>query len=270
MTTHDRYAQYTRLKFDRPHPAVLRITLDNGKMNSADKAMHSELAEIWGEIDRDLSVNSVIITGAGKTFSAGGDFGMIQEMVIDYDERARAWKESRDMVYGVINCSKPVVSAMRGVAVGAGLVCGLLADISIATRDCRIIDGHTRLGIAAGDHAAIIWPLLCGMAKSKMYLLLCDTVLGDEAERIGLISMVVDDADLDAKAVEIATRLATGAQSAIRWTKYSLNNWLRQAGPTFDTSLALQYLGLVGPDLREGLDSHLQKRKPSFKPTSPL
>ena len=119
---------------------------------------------------------------------------------------------------------------MRGPAVGAGLVCGLLADISIASKEARMIDGHTRLGVAAGDHAAIVWPLLCGMAKAKYYLLLCDTLTGAEAERIGLISLAVEDAELDAKAVEIATRLAEGAPNAIRWTKYALNNWLRAAG----------------------------------------
>jgi enoyl-CoA hydratase len=270
MQTEDRYAKYTRLKFDWPREKVIRITMTNGKMNSADQAMHQELGEIWGDVDRDPNVNSAIITGAGTTFSAGGDFGMIRDMVADFDARARAWKESRDLVYGIINCSKPIISAMRGVAVGAGLVCGLLADISIATKDCRIVDGHTRLGIAAGDHAAIIWPLLCGMAKSKLYLLLCDPVSGAEAERIGLISMVVDDPELDAKAIELAARLATGAQSAIRWSKYALNNWLRQAGPIFDTSLALEYLGLVGPDLNEGLSSHIEKRRPAFKPYSPL
>jgi enoyl-CoA hydratase len=264
------YAAYTRLKFDRPHAAVLRITLDNGKMNSADSVMHGELARIWSDLDSDESVNSVIITGAGSNFSAGGDFSLVEELYSDHDARARGWREARDIVYGVINCSKPVVSAMRGVAVGAGLVCGLLADISIASKECRIIDGHTRLGVAAGDHAAIIWPLLCGMAKAKLYLLLCDSVTGAEAERIGLISIVTEDADLDAKAVEIATRLATGAQSAIRWTKYSLNNWLRQAGPTFDASLALEFLGFSSPDLREGLDAHLAKRRPSFSPKSPF
>jgi enoyl-CoA hydratase len=163
-----------------------------------------------------------------------------------------------------------VISAMRGVAVGAGLVCGLLADVSIATKDCRIIDGHTRLGVAAGDHAAIIWPLLCGMAKAKYYLLLCDTLLGDEAERIGLVSLAVDDADLDAKAVELAGRLADGAQSAIRWTKYALNNWLRQMGPTFDASLALEFLGFTGPEAAEGLASHRERRPPAFPPGTPV
>ncbi len=264
------YDRYTRLRFDRPHRKVLRITMDNGRMNTADAAMHGELADVWRDVDRDPTVNSVVITGAGGVFSAGGDFDMIQQNIDDFEARARQWREARDVVYNIVNCSKPVVSAMRGVAVGAGLVCGLLADVSIATKDCRIIDGHTRLGVAAGDHAAIIWPLLCGLAKSKYYLLLCEQVLGAEAERIGLISLAVDDAELDAKAVEIATRLAEGAQSAIRWTKYALNNWLRTAGPGFDASLALEFLGFSGPEVKEGLASHREKRKPEFPPDSAL
>ena len=243
----DPYARYTRLRFDRPHPKVLRITMDNGRMNTADDAMHGELADIWRDVDGDPSVNAVILTGAGKMFSAGGDFAMIEEKIDDFDARARQWKEARDIVYNVINCSKPVVSAMRGVAVGAGLVCGILADVSIATKDCRIIDGHTRLGVAAGDHAAIIWPLLCGMAKAKYYLLLCEQVLGAEAERIGLISLAVEDAELDAKAVEIATRLAEGAQSAIRWTKYALNNWLRADGADLRCVARARVPGLFRP-----------------------
>jgi len=266
----DRYAKYTRLKFDRPHPKVLRITLDNGRMNTADAAMHAELGEIWRDVDADPTVNAAIITGAGKHFSAGGDFGMIQPTLTDPEFRARNWKEARDIVYNIMHCNKPVVSAMRGVAVGAGLVCGMLADISIATKECRIIDGHTRLGVAAGDHAAIIWPLLCGMAKAKYYLLLCEQVLGEEAERIGLISLCVEDADLEAKSVEVATKLAEGAQSAIRWTKLALNNWLRMAGPTFDASLALEFMGFTGNDVKEGLASHLEKRTPQFPDSSPI
>jgi enoyl-CoA hydratase len=266
----DPYAHYTRLRFDRPHPKVLRVTLDNGRMNTADAALHAELADIWRDVDRDPSVNAVVLTGAGKVFSAGGDFALIRENIEDFNGRARQWKEARDIVTNLINCSKPVVSAMRGVAVGAGLVCGILADVSIATKDCRIIDGHTRMGVAAGDHACIIWPLLCGMAKAKYYLLLCEQVLGEEAERIGLISLAVDDAELDAKAVEIATRLAEGAQSAIRWTKYALNNWLRAMGPTFDASLALEFLGFTGPEVKEGLASHLEKRPPVFPPAPPI
>jgi enoyl-CoA hydratase len=267
----DCYARYQRLAFDRPHPRVLRVSMSNpGKLNAADAVMHEELAAIWRDVDADPEVSSVILTGAGKAFSAGGDFEMIGRIIDDFPTRARVWKEARDLVYNVIHCSKPVVSAMRGPAVGAGLVCGLLADISIAAKDARIIDGHTRLGVAAGDHAAIVWPLLCGMAKAKYYLLLCEPLSGAEAERIGLISLAVEDAELDAKALEIAAKLADGAPHAIRWTKYALNNWLRAAGPIFDTSLALEFLGFSSPDVKEGLASHREKRRPSFSPDSPL
>jgi enoyl-CoA hydratase len=263
------YSHYHDLHVRTLEPGIIEVVMgsEEGKLSTAGHRMHAELADIWRDIDRDPDVRVAIIRGAGRGFSAGGDLSLVQDIADKPEVRARVWREARDIVYNLINCSKPVVSAMRGVAVGAGLVCGLLADISIATKDCRIIDGHTRLGVAAGDHAAMIWPLLCGMAKAKYYLLLCDQLLGDEAERIGLVSLSVADAELDAKAVEIAGRLADGAQSAIRWTKHSLNNWLRQAGPAFDASLALEFLGFTGPEAAEGLAAHLEKRKPSF-PTS--
>jgi len=266
----DRFAAYKRLVCDRPHPKVLRVTLTNGKMNSADALMQEELLNIWRDIDRDTSVHAVIVTGAGKVFSAGGDFGMVQDAIDNFDARARGFREARDLVMSIVDCSKPIVSAMRGVAVGQGLVVGMMSDISLATKDCRLIDGHTRLGVAAGDHSVMLWPLLCGMAKAKYYLLTCDTILGAEAERIGLISFAVEDEELDGRAVEIATRLAEGAQSAIRWTKFALNSWLRQAGPAFDLSLALEMLGFGGPDVREGLNSFLEKRKPAFPRDSQL
>lgn len=266
----DRFTRYTRLICDRPHPNVLRVTMTNGRMNTVDSVMARELIDIWRDADQDPSVHSVLITGAGKVFSAGGDFAAVEEVMSSFDARARSWKEARDLVYNVINCSKPVISSMRGVAVGAGIVVGLLADVSIATRDCKLIDGHTRLGVAAGDHAAIIWPLLCGMAKAKYYLLTCDSLNGEEAERIGLLSMIADEEELDTKALDVAIRLAEGAQSSIRWTKYALNNWLRQAGPIFDASLALEYLGFSGPEVAEGVASFKEKRAPRFPFNVPL
>ena len=266
----DRYGDYDRLKIDIPAPRVLRLTMNRpDKLNATDQRMHRELTQIWRDVDADPNVSAVILTGAGRAFSAGGDFDMVKRIAADFDTRARVWQEAKDLVYNVINCGKPIVSAMRGPAVGAGLVAGLLADISIASRTAKIIDGHTRLGVAAGDHSAIVWPLLCGMAKAKYYLLLCDAVSGEEAERIGLVSLVVDDEELDAKAVEIAVRLAAGAPTAVRWTKYALNNWYRLAGPTFDTSLALEFLGFTGPDVHEGVAAHLDKRPPEFDPGRP-
>jgi enoyl-CoA hydratase len=267
----DRYGRYRHVLLDRPHPRVLRITMNRpDRLNAIDQPAHAELADIWRDIDSDPETSAVIVTGAGRAFSAGGDLDMANDLADDFEKRVQGWKEARDLVYNMINCSKPIVSAIRGPAVGAGLVLGVLADISIAAKGAKLIDGHTKLGVAAGDHAAIVWPLLCGMAKAKYYLLLCDTLTGEEAERIGLISMAVEDAELDATALKVATRLADGAQTAIRWTKYALNNWLRAAGPTFDTSLALEFLAFTGPDVKEGIASIREKRAPKFRPSSPV
>jgi enoyl-CoA hydratase len=261
----DLASSFPSLGFDRPEDGILVITMQaEGRLNAADAAMHRDLAEVWRAVDVDPETRAVIIRGAGGTFSSGGDFTLIEEIASDFAARARVLREARDLVYNVINCSKPVVSAMDGVAVGAGLVVGLLADISIAGRTTRLIDGHTRIGVAAGDHAAIIWPLLCGMAKAKYHLLLCEPVTGEEAERIGLVSLCVDDDQVHARALEIARRVAAGSPTAISWTKYALNNWLRAAGPIFDSSLALEFLGFTGPDVAEGVAARRAKRAPEF------
>lgn len=268
---HYDYSEFQGLSFDRPADRVLRLTMNRpGQINAADEAMHRSLADVWRTIDRDPEVDVALVRGSGRGFSAGGDLDLVESIADDFQVRARVWKEARDLVYNVINCSKPIVSAMHGPAVGAGLVAGLLADISIATRSAKIIDGHTRLGVAAGDHAAIVWPLLCGMAKAKYHLLLCEPLTGEEAERIGLISMCVADDDLEEKSLEVAGRLAAGSPTALRWTKYTLNNWLRAAGPTFDASLALEFLGFTGPDVREGISSLRERRDPEFETGSPL
>ena len=261
----DRYAAFRHLKFDRPANRVLRITLDRPeRMNSLDWEGHQELTKVWLAIDEDPDVNAALIRGAGKAFSAGGDFGMVERIMRDYEMQVAALREFRDLCYNIINCSKPIVSAIHGPAVGAGLAAALLADVPIAAKSARIIDGHTRLGLAAGDHAAMIWPLLCGMAKAKFYLLTCEPLSGEEAERIGLVALCVDDDVLQTRAVDVATRLANGAQRPIRWTKYALNNWLRMAGPAFDNSAALEILSFNGPELREGLASLKEKRAPRF------
>ena len=265
----DNYKNYSALKIDSPADRILRITFDKPETyNSLDKDGHRELTYIWRDIDADPNVSVVILTGSGPAFSAGGDFSMIEEMIEDNHALVNSWKEARDLVYNIINCSKPIVSAINGVAVGAGLVAGLLADISIAGKSAKIVDGHTRLGVAAGDSAVINWPLLCGMAKAKYHLLTCEPMDGVEAERIGMVSLCVEDEELQDKALEVATKLANGAQSAIRWTKYALNNWYRMAGPAFDASTALEMLGFTGPEAKEGIASHREKRAPNFDPKS--
>ena len=260
----DRYVAFPHLHLDRPADAVLRITLDAPGLNAVDQHAHRELADVWLTVDRDPETNVAVLQGAGKAFSSGGSFELLDSVSNDYAARVRVMREARDLVFNVINCSKPVVSAMHGPAVGAGLVAGLLADVSVAGRSARIIDGHTRLGVTAGDHAAICWPLLCGMAKAKYYLLTCDTLSGEEAERIGLVSLCVDDDKVQSTALDVAVRLSNGAQSAIRWTKQALNNWYRAQSAILDASLAYEFFGFAGPDAAEGLASHTEKRPPRF------
>ena len=259
------YSRYRDLKIRMLEPGILEIAMgEEGKLATATARAHAEMADVWLDVDRDPEVKVAILRGAGKGFSAGGDLAMVETMTEDFEARARVWREARDLVYNMLNCSKIVISAIHGPAVGAGLAAALMADIPIAARKARLIDGHTKLGVAAGDHAAIIWPLLCGMAKAKYYLLTSDELSGEEAERLGLVALVCDEDKLLETALHTARKLAAGPQSALRWTKYSLNNWLRLAGPSFDASLALEMLGFTGAEVKEGLAALKEKRKPKF------
>src|SRR5437868_485506 len=175
------FEAYERLRIDWAADGVLRVTISApGKLNAVDTVGHRELGQIWRDADADDRVRVVLVRGEGTAFSAGGDLAMIEQMMTDHAARRRIMREARDLVMNVLNCSKPVVSAIQGPAVGAGLAVALLADISVAGRTAKIIDGHTRLGVAAGDHAALVWPLLCGLAKAKYYLLLNDVLTGEE------------------------------------------------------------------------------------------
>ena len=256
---------FPSLQFFAPERGILELVIANpGRMNAATEDMHRDLARVWPAIDVDDEVRVVIVRGEGANFSSGGDFGMIERMIADETTLIRVWKEAGDLVYNLINCSKPVVSAIRGSAVGAGLAIALLADVSIAADNARILDGHTRLGVAAGDHAVIIWPLLCGLAKARYHLLINKPLSGAEAERIGLVAMCVADDQVVASAFEVARILAAGSATAVRFTKHALNNWLRLAGPSFDASLALEFLGFRLADVREGLAAARDKRPANF------
>jgi len=263
LDLHAYETQFPSLKFAQPDAGILEIVLSNPKaLNSADAHMHRDLATVWRAIDTDEAVKAVLVRGEGEHFSSGGDFSLIEAMIADDATLIRVWKEASDLVYNLINCSKPIVSAIRGTAVGAGLAVALLADISVAGRDVKIIDGHTRLGVAAGDHSVIIWPLLCGLAKARYYLLTNDPLTGEEAERIGLVARCVPNDEVYETALGVARKLSLTSATAIRWTKHALNNWLRQAGPNFDTSLALEFLGFRLADAKAGLEAVRSRKKP--------
>lgn len=235
-----------------------------GGMPTTDAQGHAELAAIWNRLAAEPDVKTVLIRSEGKAFCAGGDLAMVEDMLQSEQTRQRVMREARDIVRGMIDFEKPIVSAIHGAAVGAGLAAALLADIPIAARNAKLIDGHTKLGVAAGDHAAVIWPLLCGMAKAKYYLLLCETVSGEEAERIGLVSLATDADKLQDEALQIARKLAAGSASALAGTKRSLNHWLRAAWPAFEASLAAEMMDFGQADAREGLAALKEKRTPKF------
>ncbi len=262
------YSSYEHLLFERKDNGILLITINRPEvLNATNDRLHWELTQVWLDVDKDPETRVAVITGAGRAFSAGGDLDGIAKRGKDLGAIAGIMKEAADIVYNLTNCDKPVVSAINGVAVGAGLAVALMADISIIAENARFTDGHIRLGVGAGDHAAIIWPLLCGLAKAKYYLLTADFIDGKEAERIGLVSLCVPPEEVVPRAMEVATKLATGPQFAIRWTKRSLNNWIRQAGPIFDYSLALEMMTFFGDDVAEGVKAIREKRDPDFPST---
>ena len=263
------YADYGHLRFERRDGGVLLVTIDRPHaLNAADVRLHRELSEVWATIDADDGVAVSVVTGAGRAFSAGGDLSMIEEMTDSYEATLVQWRDAGAVVESMLAARKPVVSAVNGVAVGAGLAVALLADVSIAGESTRLSDGHARLGVAAGDHAALLWPLLCGMAKAKYYLLTADFVDGPEAERIGLVTKCVPDEDVVPEALAVAAKLAAGSATAVQWTRRVMNNWLRQSLPGFGESVALEMLGFLGPDAREGLAALRQRREPRF-PSAP-
>jgi enoyl-CoA hydratase len=258
-------SRYTRLEFTDHDNGVVLVTLNNpGKLNATDEVMHAELATVFIDLDRDPDVRVVVVTGEGNAFSAGGDLDWITKQGGDYPQTMTVMKEAGDIVRTLIECDTPVVSAINGVAVGAGLAVALMADISIIDRAAKFTDGHIRLGVAAGDHAVAIWPLLCGMAKAKYYLMTADFIDGAEAERIGLVSKAVDGDDVLPEAMRIAQTLATGPNDAIKFTKRALNHWLRQALPAFEASLAYEMLNFLGGDATEGLAALRDRRSPEF------
>jgi enoyl-CoA hydratase len=259
------YEKFSAVKIDRPADGVLRIMLDGPNLNAVGPDAHRELADIWPVIALDDTVRAVLVRGAGeKAFSAGGSFELVEDMIDNYASRTRVLREARDLVRNIIEVPQPIISAINGPAAGAGLVVALLADISVAGRRAKIVDGHVRLGVAAGDHAAICWPLLAGMAKAKYHLLTNEVLTGEEAERIGMVSLCVDDDTVQERAMQLAQTLAAGSRTGIQGTKLALNGWYRQAMPIFDASLGLEFYGFGGPDVVEGVASHREKREPRF------
>lgn len=258
----DIYAKYKELKIERHGDGILVITLNRPEvLNAMTYSMHAELASIWDEIDRDPATRAAVVTGAGRAFCSGND---LKNPDPDFNGVREIMTDAIRIVRGMIECNKPIVSAINGVAVGAGLAVALMADISIAAEDAKLIDGHTKVGVVAGDHACVIWPLLCGMAKAKYYLFNLEALTGREAERIGIVTKALPVDQVLPEAMRIADELTRMAQPAIQGTKRALNGWLRQAMPIFEHSVALEMTDFFGPDIHAAREAFRAKQPVKF------
>merc|ERR1719473_401548 len=240
--------------------------------------MHREAGQIWVDISRDPTVAVVVVTSEGKGgpgtpggFCAGSTLetsprgGPEPNGYQSQEDMFRLFTETRDLVFNMINCTKVIVTAINGVAVGAGIALALCGDLTIAGEEARFGDGHSKIGVAAGDHAAMIWPICTGMAKAKYYTLTGEILDGTEADRIGLISKLVPQGEDLKEAMRIGKELAMGPRHALKPTKRALNTWLNQSGlPSFDFSCALEMLDFQHPDAREGAVTFGEKRAAAF------
>jgi enoyl-CoA hydratase len=260
------YDSYKELKIERLDNGVLLITLNRPQvLNAMTYTMHAELARIWHDVDRDPQTRVAVVTGAGRAFSAGND---LRNPELDFDGVRDLMRDAVALVRNMIECDKPIVSAINGVAVGAGLAVALLGDVTIAAEDAQLVDGHTKVGTVAGDHACVIWPLLCGMARAKFYLWHLEPLTGQRAAEIGIVTKAVPKEKVLPEALEIAAKLALMSQPAIRGTKRAINGWLRQAMPIFEHSAALETVDFFGQDIQAARSAFREKREVKFPSAS--
>jgi len=257
-------AEFPVFQFDHPASGVLRLTLDTGRdRNVIDGAQHEQMAAVWPAIARQADVRAVVIRGAADSFCAGGDLEFMRPLVDDPDAQSECGRAMRDLVWNVVDFPWPIITCLTGTTTGAGLALALMADVSIAARSATVIDTHTLAGLAPGDHAALLWPLACGLPKAKWLLLSATAVSGSEAEHIGLVSLCVDDGEVESRALEIATTLAGRSPEAIRQTKTVLNLWLRQFGAIFESSAAAEVSGFGSSAMRALIANAPPPRDPS-------
>lgn len=265
------YKEFKHLAFELKPNGVLVVTINRPEQyNAVNEVLHEELSSVWSVVARDSRVRVAVITGAGKTFCVGGDMAMLESSAGNPERVLKMMREARALVESMMSLPIPIVSAINGPAAGAGLAVAIVADVSIAGETIKMTDGHTKLGVAAGDHACLFWPLLCGLAKSKYLLMTGEAITGKEAERIGLVSLCVPNEMVLEKALQVADTLSRLSLQAVKHTKKALNLWLRNADAIMDASLAMEMLDFHGADVKEGIEAFKNKRAPVFQGVSKL
>jgi enoyl-CoA hydratase len=257
------FSKYSKLAFSLDGK-ILTVTFnDPDRLNPLDAQAEKELCDFLHEGWADPSFNVVILTGAGRAFSAGGDIGFMEEVM--NDPSLFGVGQAKRTVLAMIDFPKPVIAKVNGHAVGLGATIALLCDVVFAATNATFSDAHTRIGFAAGDGGAIIWPMLVGYARAKEYLMTGDSISATEAERIGLINHVVPAEELDERVRAFAQRLSSGATKSIDWTKQLVNIGLRQqAASMIDACVAYEAMSNITKDHIEGVLALKERRKPRF------
>ena len=259
------FESYETVSFSR-RERVLTVTMNRPeKLNAVNERMHTELARIFHDITSDPDSDIVVLTGAGRAFSAGGDFNWFQEMIDDPRIWDKTRQEAKQIVFGLIDCEKPVIAKVNGHAMGLGATIALFSDVIFAAESAKFADPHVGVGLVAGDGGAVIWPQLIGYARAKEYLMTGDVISAGDAAAMGLINHVVADDDLDATVDAFVDRLSGGATQSIRYTKIAVNIGLRQlAHSIMDASIAYESMTNFTTDHQEAVNAFREKRKPSF------
>jgi enoyl-CoA hydratase len=256
---------YETIAIEKRSNGVAIATLNRPeKLNAVDATMHRELASLSRDADDDPEVKVLVLTGAGRAFCAGGDFGggLVRP---DSEGPSRLLQEARQIVDNLLDCEKPVIAAVNGYAMGLGATIALLADIVVAARGAIFADTHVQMGIGAGDGGQVIWPLLMGVNRAKYYLMTGDRIPAEEAERLGLVNFVVENDQLMNKALELADRLAGGPGRAISASKVPINKYIKMVSNlVLPLSLTLEGESMRTADALEAVTAFREKRAPKF------
>jgi enoyl-CoA hydratase len=235
------YSAYSFLRVD-VREGIAYITMNRpDKANACRAEEHGEFSAILRDLGRDDDVKVALLHGSGPHFSVGADWEFLDQLVSDKQVLLELQEQARDLVLNHAALDKPVVAALHGTATGSGLMFALLSDVIVASRTAKLADGHVKIALAAGDGGCLIWPLAVGITRAKRYLLTGDFIGAVEAERIGLITEVVEPGAEFDRAEEYAKQLRDAPQAAVRYTKRALNQWLRLGAQiSFELSLALE------------------------------
>lgn len=260
------YSTYKSLLFEK-RDRVLTVTLNRpDKLNAIDGVMHHDLSRVFDDINRDRSVDIVILTGAGRAFCAGGDADWLQELIDDPWGWEELSEEGKRTMLSILDCRQPVIAKLNGAAAGLGATLALFCDVLFAADTARIGDPHVKVGLTAGDGGSAVWPYLIGFARAREFLYTGEMLTAQRAADMGLINHCVPADELDARVDAFADQLANGAIRAIQWTKQAVNSPLRAlASANMDLSLSLESKSNITEDHQEGINALREKRKPVFK-----